>query len=78
MNATDLISVDERSFQTEADIDSRLLTDVLLGLELALEEQEIDLPHDKKAELICLLYEYFGNQKPVEQHIVRRFLRLVG
>ena len=58
--------------------DPALLRRVLESAEEALRTRRQRLAPAKKAELVSLLYEHFGEVKNVERGTVERFLRLVA
>ncbi|MGD9161906.1 MAG: hypothetical protein PVG39_26075 [Desulfobacteraceae bacterium] len=72
----------EQNFQhnlNTPDIDFNLLKDVIEGVEESLEQDDLELPLDKKAQLIVLLYEHFiKTNKKVSGETVTNYLKLVA
>jgi len=63
----------------EKKFDYSLLEQVIKGVENGLEETAMNLPSQKKAELISLLCKYFHeSDKGFEPIIVKKYLRLVS
>mgnify|MGYP000880977578 CR=1 FL=1 len=61
------------------DIDVDVLTQVISGVRKSLDEKGLELPTEKEAELIVLLYDHFSHSgKPVNDATVERYLRLVS
>lgn len=60
-------------------VDSELLRRIISAIEKALDERDLVMPPDKKAEAISLLYELFsGTNKEVTDKTVGKYLRLVA
>jgi len=54
-----------------------VLREVIVGVEIFLETQNKTFSHEKKAELILVLYEMFITSGEVELDMLNRYLRLV-
>jgi len=59
-------------------LDPALVEKILDGVEEALRRRRQPLAPAKKAELVTLLYQHFGEAKNVERSTIERFLRLVA
>jgi transcriptional regulator with XRE-family HTH domain len=69
--------VGPKSHPAQAAVDVDLLAGVIGGVESELSIRQVDLPHDKKARLIALLYEYFvKTSQKVENNKIIEYLSL--
>jgi hypothetical protein len=65
--------------QSRTGIQTDLLTEIIYSLEKGLNEHDLVLDPEKKAEVISLLYEsYAGTEKKIDDKTVGRYLRLVA
>jgi transcriptional regulator with XRE-family HTH domain len=67
-----------KSEQNKLRIDTKLLRQVILGIEKILEKDDLKIPADKKAKLIDLLYWHFsqtGGEAYLET--IRKYLQLI-
>jgi len=55
-----------------------ILREVIIGVEKFMEVRNVILAHEKKAELILVLYEMFLASGEFEPDILNRYLRLVA
>jgi len=63
--------------QVDITLDSMLLTDILSTVKIVQDEEEQELPPQKEAEAVSLLYQYYyGREELVEKETVRKYLHL--
>jgi len=62
--------------ETDYNLPSQLIKDVVIAVELALDKNNAVMPADKKAEVIALLCEEFAPEKKVDPEKVGRLIKL--
>jgi transcriptional regulator with XRE-family HTH domain len=60
------------------EVDTDFLTQIIEGVEAYLDEQNAELPADKKAGLITLLYDHFHDDGKINPKTFKRYLKLVA
>lgn len=69
----------EQSSEGAKNIDSELLKTVVMAVEDGLNDRDLVIASDKKAELIALLYDqYSKSEEKIDGETVKRYLRLVA
>lgn len=67
-----------KSGENARPFNAEIMRGVIAGVEMFLEAEQATLPHEKKAELILVLYEMFLDRGAVEQDMLHRYLKLVA
>ena len=62
----------------QAEVDTDLLGQIIEGVEIYLNQENAELPAEKKAGLISLLYDRFRAEGKIEKNLLNRFIKLVA
>ena len=73
-----LLTGQGRDELVRAVIDVESLASIIGGVNRALGARGLELPPDKHAQLIALVYEHVEGREALDERIYERFLRLIG